>query len=41
MAFVNAYLTEEEKKKFEESKVRDPRYKISKINLMPSKWKSR
>lgn len=38
MAFVNAYLTEEEKKKFEESKVRDPRYKISKINLMPSKW---
>ncbi len=38
MAFVNAYLTEEEKKKFEESKVRDPRYKISKINLIPSEW---
>lgn len=38
MAFVNAYLTVEEKRMFEEAKIRDPRYKIAKEYLKPNKW---
>ena len=38
MAFVNAYLTEEEKEKFKAAKVRDPRWKLSEEYLIPSIW---
>ncbi len=38
MAFVNAYLTVEEKKIIDASKIRDPRYQIAKKYLMPDKW---
>jgi hypothetical protein len=38
MAFVNAYLTVEEKRMFEEAEIRDPRYKIAKEYLKPDKW---
>lgn len=38
MAFVNAYLTDEEKRMIEEANIRDPRYKIAKKYLKPSKW---
>jgi hypothetical protein len=38
MAFVNAYLTDEEKRIIEDAGIRDPRYKISKKYLKPSKW---
>lgn len=38
MAFVNAYLTDEEKRMIEEANIRDPRYKITKKYLKPSKW---
>ncbi|MBQ7132394.1 MAG: hypothetical protein IJO29_07450 [Oscillospiraceae bacterium] len=38
MAFVNAYLTEEEKRMFEEAKIPDPRYNLAKIFLAPNKW---
>lgn len=38
MAFVNAYLTEEEKEKFRTAKVRDPRWKFAGEYLIPSIW---
>lgn len=38
MAFVNAYLTEEEKEKFREAKVLDPRWNLPKYCLDPRKW---
>lgn len=38
MAFVNAYLTDEEKKAFEEAKIPDPRWGVSKYLLKPSRW---
>lgn len=38
MAFVNAYLTEEEKKAFEEAKIPDPKWGVSKYLLKPSRW---
>jgi hypothetical protein len=38
MAFVNAYLTEEEKEKFNEAKITDPRWNLPKYCLEPWKW---
>ena len=38
MAFVNAYLTEEEKEKFNEAKIPDPRWNLPKYCLEPWKW---
>lgn len=38
MAFVNAYLTEEEKAKFNEAKIPDPRWNSPKYYLEPWKW---
>ncbi len=38
MAFVNAYLADEEKRIIEDAGIRDPRYKIAKKYLKPSKW---
>ena len=38
MAFVNAYLTEEEKAKFNEAKIPDPRWNSPKYCLEPWKW---
>jgi len=38
MAFVNAYLTEEEKEKFREAKVLDPRWRSPKYCLEPTTW---
>lgn len=38
MAFVNAYLTEEEKEKFNEAKIPDPRWNLPKYCLKLRKW---
>ena len=39
MAFVNAYLTVEEKRMFEEAEIRDKSYKIEKEYMKLYKWK--
>lgn len=38
MAFVNAYLTDEEKNAFEEAEIPDPRWNLPKYCLKPWKW---
>lgn len=38
MGFVNAYLTDEEKVKFSEAKITDPRWNLPKYCLEPWKW---
>ena len=38
MAFVNAYLTEEEKTKFNEAQIPDPRWNLPKYCLEPWTW---
>lgn len=38
MAFVNAYLTEEEKARFSEAKIPDPRWNLPKYCLDPRRW---
>ena len=38
MAFVNAYLTDEEKSRFDEAKIPDPRWNLPKYCLEPCKW---
>lgn len=38
MAFVNAYLTEEEKVIFDEAKIPDPRWNLPKYCLKTNKW---